>query len=82
VVAKTVRIDQTTSKALDRLSKETGRPKLALVREAVERLRRDRLLEAANAGFAALRADTAAWREEEQERVLWDTTLLDGLEKE
>jgi hypothetical protein len=35
---------------------------------------------AVNAGYAALRADPAAWAEEEAERSVWETTLLDGLD--
>jgi hypothetical protein len=36
--------------------------------------------DAVNAGYAALRADAAAWAEVEAERKLWDRTLLDGLD--
>jgi hypothetical protein len=36
--------------------------------------------DAANAGYAALRADPAAWAEVEAERKLWDSTLMDGLD--
>jgi hypothetical protein len=35
---------------------------------------------AVNTGYAALRADPAAWAEVESERRLWDNTLLDGLD--
>ena len=42
----------------------------------------DPLLNATNAAYAALMADPAAKRELEQERELWDSTLLDGLEDE
>jgi hypothetical protein len=36
--------------------------------------------DAVNAGYAALRADSAAWAEIEAERKLWDGTLMDGLD--
>jgi len=36
--------------------------------------------DAANAGYVALRADSAAWAEVEAERKLWDNTLMDGLD--
>jgi hypothetical protein len=36
--------------------------------------------EAVDAGYAALRADPAAWAQVEAERKLWDGTLMDGLD--
>ncbi|MGH2372244.1 MAG: toxin-antitoxin system protein [bacterium] len=41
---------------------------------------RRRLLVETNRAYAALRADTKAWNEEQQERALWDGTLADGME--
>jgi Ribbon-helix-helix protein, copG family len=46
------------------------------IREQYER----KFWDAVNAGYAALRADQAAWAEVEIERKLWDGTLLDGLD--
>ena len=40
----------------------------------------ERLLEETNRAYAALRSDPDAWKEERQERTLWDETLSDGLE--
>jgi len=42
----------------------------------------DLLLEATDAAYAALMADAEAKRKLEEERALWDTTLMDGLEDE
>ncbi len=39
-----------------------------------------RFWEAANAGYAALRADPAAWAEVEEERRSLEGTLMDGLD--
>jgi len=61
----TVRIDDRTNTTLDRLAQETGLAKKDLIRAAVERLRRERILTSANAGFAALRGDSVAWSEEQ-----------------
>ncbi|MDP9380337.1 MAG: hypothetical protein M3Q29_09335 [Chloroflexota bacterium] len=44
--------------------------------------RRQLLLDRANDGFAALRGDPEAWREELEERAAWDVTLSDGLERD
>lgn len=76
----TVRVDSKTRDSLTALSKETGAAKNQIVAEAVERMRRARILDASVAGFAALRADRGAWAEEQKERALWDGTLGDGLE--
>jgi hypothetical protein len=77
-----VRIDRRTSSVLTRLSEETGMDKRKLVATAVERMRRERLLDGLNAGLAALKADPAAWAEETGDRELWDSTLSDGTEDE
>ncbi len=42
--------------------------------------RHKRLLEETNRGYAALRADPAAWQAELAERSIWDATLQDGLD--
>jgi predicted transcriptional regulator len=78
----TVRIDDRTNTTLDRLARETGLAKKDLIHAAVERLRRERILTSANAGFAALRGDSAAWSEELAERALWDATSPDGFARE
>jgi hypothetical protein len=49
--------------------------------EAVELYRRKLLLDKANAAFAALKADSQVWKEEQEERAAWDVTLLDGLKE-
>lgn len=50
------------------------------VARAIEHYRRQKFLERINADYAALRADPEAWREEQEERDAWDSTLMDGLE--
>jgi hypothetical protein len=49
---------------------------------ALRELRRKRLLEGANEGYATLRNDPEAWAEELAERAAWDSTLSDDLEDE
>jgi len=58
---------------------QTGRKMQEILGEAVELYRRKLLLDKANAAFAALKADSQAWKEEQEERAAWDVTLLDGL---
>lgn len=42
--------------------------------------RRRSFLEAANAAFESLRADSVAWREEVEEREAWEALLSDDVE--
>ena len=75
----TVRITEETREKLRALAEAEGKPMQALLEEAVEALRRLRILQGVNAGFAALRKDRVAWKAVEDERDAWDATLLDGL---
>ena len=77
-----LRIDRRTDRLLASLAKETGQPKKEIVARAVERVRRDSILDAMNAGYASLKADSAAWQREIDERGLWSVTLADGLPDE
>ncbi len=79
MASSTVRIDSSTHKMLQSLSAQTGRKMQEILGEAVELYRRKLLLDKANAAFAALKADSQAWKEEQEERATWDVTLLDGL---
>jgi hypothetical protein len=53
----------------------------AVLEQALEQYRRNQILEATNAAFTALQADSNLWAELERERVEWDQTLEDGLEE-
>jgi hypothetical protein len=57
-----------------------GQPTPEELERAVEAFYRPRFWQAVDAGYAALRADPKAWAAEEEERRLWDATLLDGLD--
>ena len=57
-------------------------PSTTVLKKAIESYRRQAFLEEANAAFAALRADSRAWAEEQQEREVWDQAIGDGLERE
>lgn len=76
----TVRARRETHEKLRRLSAESGKPIPEVLDEAVELLERERLLDATNAAFAALRRDPEAWEAELAERRLWEATLADGQE--
>jgi len=52
-----------------------------VLEQAIAELYEHAFWPAVNAGYAALRADPAAWAEVEAERKLWDQTLMDGLDR-
>lgn len=81
MASSTVRIDSATHKMLQSLSAQTGRKMQEILGEAVELYRRKLLLDKANAAFAALKADSQVWKEEQEERATWDVALLDGLKE-
>ena len=78
-VDTTVRVDRATSSAIADLACETGVARKEVVALAVERLRRHRILESTNTGFAAIKRDARVWREELDERESWESTVADGL---
>jgi hypothetical protein len=81
-MSTTIRISEKTRDILHALARDAGLPMAEVVEKAVEQYRRRQILDAANADYAALRADPAAWAEIQTERAVWDMTLADGLEEQ
>jgi len=77
-----VRISSNSYQILKALSKTKGQSMQSVIDQAIEDLRRRKMLEATNSAFSALKADNVAWSEESEERELWENTLMDGVEKE
>ena len=77
-----VRISSKTYQVLKSLSKDRGQSMQSVIDQAIEDLRRRKLLEATNEAFLLLKNDKEAWREEVSEREVWSETLLDGVEPE
>jgi len=78
----TVRVKPETHAKLKAIAEQTGRPMPEVLEQAVETLRRQRLLAEANSAYAALRVDAKAWAAELAEREAWDGALSDDLENE
>lgn len=76
----TVRIGRHAHEILRELSARTGQPAREILRIALEEYRRKLFLEELNRGFAALKRNKRAWREELMERRVWDGALADGLD--
>jgi len=75
-----VRLDGASTELLEKLARLYHRPKTEIVSMAIEKLWRRWLLEENNRAYAALADDPEKWKEELEERRLWDNTLADGLE--
>ncbi len=78
----TVRVRKETRETLREIASHTGRSMPDILDQAVEELRRRSFLQGLAEDFAALRNDPAAWREELEEREVWDATLNDDLEQD
>ena len=79
MASDTVRIKRETHAKLREIAKSSGQSMPEVLDEAVEVLRRIRLLDDTSRAFAALRSDPKAWRAELAERELWEATLGDDL---
>jgi hypothetical protein len=77
-----VRISSNSYQILKSLSQEEGQTMQSLIDNALEDLRRRKMLEATNQAFERLKANESEWSEELAERELWENTLSDGVEKE
>ncbi len=65
---------------LKELEKLTGESKKMILRQALDRYQRDKIIEDINSHYSALRANPELWREELEERAVWETASNDGLE--
>jgi predicted transcriptional regulator len=74
----TVRVAGETQAKLRALAEQRGETMQHVLAEAVESYRHQRMLEEANARYAALRQDPSARTEVQRERAAWDATLADG----
>lgn len=80
MVESNVPIAPATLARLEEMASWTGLPVVEILERAVNEHYGRQFWDAVNAGYAALRADPAAWTEVESERRLWENTLLDGLD--
>jgi hypothetical protein len=75
-----IRVSKHSYEALKALSAEYGGSMQSVVDQAVENLRRKKILEDANSAFLALKRNKQDWNEELEEREIWEKTLADGLD--
>jgi predicted transcriptional regulator len=79
MAGQTVRVNPQTHAKLKSLADATGQSMPDILEQAVEALRRQRLLDDTNRAYAGLRKNPKAWRAELAERAEWDATLSDDL---
>jgi predicted transcriptional regulator len=70
----TIRVSLRTRDVLQELAQASGNSMQVVLEQALEQYRRQQLLEATNAAYAALRAHPEACASLEQERLTWDQT--------
>ena len=75
----TVRISDEGKRRLEELSSLYQLSQTKTLQKCLEEAYRTRILEEANLAYARINADEKARREQEQERKLWDRTIMDGL---
>lgn len=75
-----LRVNADTRAILQDLARKKSVSMQEIVRRAVETYRREQLMAAAAAGYAALRANPSAWQEYQEEMASLDGALADGLD--
>ncbi len=75
----TVRITRNTWKSLRETARQTGMSMQEIMEKSVEEYRRKRLLEETNNAFLVLKEKPEHWKEEQEERRLWNKTIGDNL---
>ena len=77
-----VRVSENTHEVLRSLSTREGKSMQDIIDTAVEDYRRKAFLEGLSNDYRLLREDAEAWKDHEDESLLWDNTLTDGLDNQ
>ena len=64
------------------LAEREGKSMRTVLDKAIEHYQRDKFLYEVNAAYSRLQSDPIAWKEELDERQVFEGTLMDGLENE
>jgi len=78
-VTTMMRVNAETHAVLQELAAQHRTSMQEVLTQAVEAYRRQQLIEATNAAYAALRADESAWQDYQAEIAGLDGALMDGL---
>lgn len=77
---QTIVISDSSHRVLQDLAHQCGQTETQVLDKALDEYRRKMFIEQVNAGYAALRADPAAWAAVEKERRAMSGCLMDGLD--
>lgn len=78
-MSKIIRIRQESYDKLNKLERESGCSKQAIIEQAIESLARERFMRDVVKAYDVLKSDAKAWNEELKERAEWEK-INDGLE--
>jgi len=82
MTSTTVRVGGAMRDFLRELAGQTGESMQSVLERAIEEYRRRLFFEQVNAAYQRLRDDAEAWREELEERAIFEGSLADGLDEE
>ena len=74
-----MRIGDAAAEKIESLSKFTGLSKQKILDKAITLYAYEQTLKKANEQYAALKKDSKAWQEMQEEHEIWDAALKDGL---
>jgi len=77
----TVRINAKTHKLLQDIKKNSGDSMQAIISKALERYKEIQFWEEVNEAYSKLKANKTAFKDEIEERKLWEKTLFDGMKR-
>ncbi len=75
----TIRVSTSLHRLLKKIAQTENESMQTILEKALERYRRENILEKTNQAFLVLRNNSDLWNEELQERASWDNTLEDDL---
>lgn len=79
-MSSTIRIDEVSLMMLKDIQKLTGESKKTILQKALDAYQRTKIIEGINSHYDAIRANPKLWKEELEERALWEATEVDTLE--
>ncbi len=79
-MSTTIRIDAVTLELLKQLEEQTGDSKRNILKQALNKFQRDKIIDDLNAYYEKLREDPELWKEELSEREILESASHDGLE--
>jgi hypothetical protein len=78
--AGVIRVGRSSLQTVRQIARRRGESMQSVVERAIDELSRKQMIDDANAVYAALRNNSAAWGEEIEERRVFAGTLRDDLE--